>query len=219
MIATIGNVKEVPGRVMVETVRPDTPNLSDTVTVLWQDARQITPEQRRKVYALLGELAVWSGNTKDEAKAGMKANFRLQTVDGIHRKAFSLSDCDLTTAREFISFIIDYMVENDVPTARPLIEYADDAERYVYSCLMHRKCAVCGKKSDLHHVDHVTDRGFRNNISHLGLRCLPLCRLHHNEAHSTPENEFLDKYHLTPVTIDERIAKLYRLGGKDKGHE
>lgn len=61
MIATIGKVIEQPGSLTIQTARPDAENLSDTVTVLWQDCRTISPEQRRKAWALIGEIAAATG--------------------------------------------------------------------------------------------------------------------------------------------------------------
>lgn len=139
MIATIGRVMEQPGRVVVETTRPDAQNLSEHVTVLWQDARRISPEQRRKAYALMGEIAAWSGDTPEHVKGALKVDFRAKTMEGMQKQLFSLSDCDMSTARDFISFVIDFMLEYDVPSSRPLTEYAEDIEAYVYACAMHKK--------------------------------------------------------------------------------
>ena len=38
----------------------------DDVQVGLEDGRKITPEQRRKAFALVGEIAAWSGYEKDE---------------------------------------------------------------------------------------------------------------------------------------------------------
>lgn len=212
MIATTGRVVEMPGRVSIETTRPDAQNLSDQVTVLWQDARRITPEQRRKAYALMGEIAAWSGDTPDNVKAALKVDFRAKAMEGLQRQLFSLADCDLSTAREFIGYIIEFMLDNDVPSSRPLTEYAEDIEAYVYSCLMHRKCAVCGRHAELHHVDRIGMGGNRHDMCHIGMEALPLCRGHHQEAHQHGDKALLDKYHLVTATIDEAIARRYKLG-------
>ena len=108
------------------------------------------------------------------------------------------------------------MIENDVPSSRPLAEYADDVERYVFACLIHKKCAVCGRKAELHHVDRVGMGRDRREICHIGMQALPLCREHHQEAHQHGDKALLEKYHLVTVTIDERIAKANGLknGGK-----
>lgn len=207
MITTTGRAHEYPGGVMIATTRPDVPNLGDEVEVIWRDARRISPEQRRKAYALMGEIAAWSGDTPENVKAALKMDFRLKALEAMEKRLFSLSDCDMTTARLFVTYLIDFMLENDVPSSRPLAEYADDVERYVYACLIHKKCAVCGRKAELHHVDRVGMGRDRREICHIGMQALPLCREHHQEAHQHGDASLLEKYHLATVAIDERIAK------------
>ena len=216
MIATTGRAHYVPGGVMVATTRPDVPNLSDDVDVIWRDMRRISPEQRRKAYALMGEIAAWSGDTPENVKAALKMDFRLKALESMEKRLFSLSDCDMTTARLFITYLIDFALENDVPSSRPLAEYADDIERYVYACAVNKKCAVCGRKAELHNVDRVGMGRDRREICHIGMQALPLCREHHQEAHQHGDKALLEKYHLVAVAIDERIAKANGLknGGK-----
>ena len=88
---------------------------------------------------------------------------------------------------------------------------AEDIPRYVWACLMNRRCAVCGRHADLHHVDVVGMGRDRKEICHIGMRALPLCREHHTEIHSIGQEDFLRRYFLEPVKIDERIADVYRL--------
>ena len=40
----------------------------------------------------------------------------------------------------------------------------------------------------------------------LETRFLSLCRWHHAEIHSMPKEEFLEKYHLEPVYLNERLV-------------
>lgn len=91
--------------------------------------------------------------------------------------------------------LIDFCVSNGVPTSKPLTDYTDDIQHYVYACVIERKCAVCGQHADIHHVDPVGRRS-RDKISHIGMRCLPLCRIHHNEAHDKGNDWVLKQYHL-----------------------
>ena len=184
----------------------------DEVTVDIPDGRRISPEQRRKAYALMGEIAEWSGSSPDEVKLVQKHDFVTRHLEGLHRELFSLSDCDMTTARLYISYLIDFVLEFDVPLRVPLVTLCDDIHKAVYSCLMHKRCIICGKPCDLHHVDRVGMGRDRHDICHIGMECLPLCREHHNEAHDHGDNALMDKYHLETVTIDEKIARLYRLG-------
>lgn len=217
MIATVGRVtSEAPGAVMIATSRPPADNLSDTVTVCWADARNISPDQRRKAYALMGEIAAWGGSSPEEVKAAMKVDFRQRAFGGLQQGLISLADCTMTEARLFISMLVDFMLDMDVPSKVPLWDYNDDVAEYVYACLMHRKCAVCGRKADLHHVDRVGMGSDRREICHIGMKALPLCRTHHEEAHQHGDTRLMQKYHLEPIEIDQKIAKVYRLKGEPR---
>lgn len=187
----------------------------EEVEIGLKDGRRITPEQRRKAYALMGEISEWSGTEPEEIKEVLKYEFRKKIVRSLEKDLFSLSNCDVTTAKEFISYLIDFILRNDVQTHVPLMDLADDIDRYVYACLIHKKCAVCGMKAELHHVDQIGLGGDRTNVQHIGRRCLPLCRVHHDELHQRGAS-FMDHYHLKPGVIDERIAKVYRLKGGQK---
>ena len=189
----------------------------DTVQIGLEDGRKLSPEQRRKAFALVGEIAAWSGYERDEAHLTLKHQFIQNHLDQLQRELFSLADCDVTTAREYITYLIDFCLTFDVPTHVPLVDLCDDIERYVYSCLIHKKCAVCGKKAELHHVDRVGMGNNRNEIVHEGRRCLPLCGGvggHHTEVDHLGDAAFCDKYHIKPVLIDARIIKTYRLRTK-----
>lgn len=128
------------------------------------DGRRISPEQRRKAYALMGEIAEAVGYEKDEIKDVMKHDFVSNHLQQLEKELFSLSDCDVTTAKEYISYLIDFILRNDIPTHVPLIKLADDIDRYVYACLMRKKCCICGQKADFHHVDAVGMGNDRNEV-------------------------------------------------------
>ena len=189
----------------------------DCIIVL-DDGRHINAQQRRKIYALIGEIdehvnGIRTAAGMDEQKQLLKMEFMLKRMTDAERRMFSLSDCSVTTASNFIGFLIEFILANDIPTKFPLVEQADDVGRYVYACLLNKKCAVCGRKADLHHAEgsHVGSGFNRNEVHHLGREALPLCRAHHEEVHRTGEAEFLEKYHLEPVKLDERLCKIYKL--------
>ena len=186
----------------------------DEVQIGLEDGRKITPEQRRKAFALVGEIACWSGYERDEAHMTLKHDFIANHLEQLQKELFSMSDCDITTAREYINYLIDFCLKFDVPTRYPLAELCDDVERYVYSCLIHKKCCVCGKKAELHHVDRVGMGNDRNEIQHEGRRCLPLCQEHHTEVDHVGDIRLCEQYHVSPVKIDARIVKTYRLRTK-----
>jgi len=223
MISTTGKAYDHRGGIAVKTSRPPVDNLSEDVLVMWHDKRSISPEQRRKSWALIGEISAAYGylSTGDKKllNGDMKRKFLLErmdelTVDAIRR--FSLSDVDMTTARLYIDFLVEFIVEHEIPTREPLSELAEDIQSYVYACMMNKVCAICRKKADLHHVDRVGMGRNRDDMCHIGMEALPLCREHHMEAHQHGDRALLDKYHLETITIDERIAKRHSIGKKEK---
>jgi hypothetical protein len=200
---------------VVQTTRPDIPNLSDEVTVIWQDNRHITPEQRRKAWALMTEIAAFQGQDKEDTYAEQRSAFTLKHLETLQDGLFHLSSATVTTARAFITMLVEIIIEYGIPTKEPLYGLCDDIQRYVYACLMNKKCAVCGRKTELHHVTKIGMGRNRREIDHIGMLALPLCRDHHDEAHRIGETAFQEKYHLVPIEIDQKIAKKYGLKGAE----
>ena len=204
------------GRVLIVSPMPDGADDSE-VRVLWQDQEEITAEQRKKIFAICGEIAVWSGEDKERVRKVQTADFLRQNIEQLQMSALSLAisgNCDKGTASLFIEYLINFCLENEVPTSRPLQEYADDLERYTYGALLHKRCVVCGKKADLHHVDQVGMGYSRQTKPQLGALVMPLCRVHHGEYHSIGRTAFENKYHTVPVPMDKRIAGKYHISGK-----
>lgn len=199
-----------------EYVRQD---MKDAIVFL-PDGRKHSIDQHGKVWALIGEIALWAGYRASESSqvnALLKRDFLIQRFDRLSAaaiKEFSMSDVDVSTASLYIDWLVEFVLENNIPTKRPVTELCEDVQAAVYSAMMHKRCICCGKKADLHHVDRVGMGGDRREICHIGMRALPLCREHHQEAHQHGDAVLMDKYHLESVVIDERIAKKYRLGGK-----
>ena len=176
-----------------------------------KDSRTITAEQRKKAYALLGEIADYMGEMPEYTKRLFKLKFIHDELKGIADDVFSLSNCDVTIAHDFITYLIDFIIAHEIPTKVPLAELCEDVEKFVYSCAMKKICCVCGKKAELHHYDAIGSRYDRDKPVHEGLRALPLCREHHIRAHGISKETFLEEYHLQPITIDKSICKKWRL--------
>ena len=216
----IGEIQDVreDGRVIIMAGLPDLDRALlrqySKVEVILPDGRKISCTQRRKVYALLGEIAEYvdgirNADTIEEQKRLLKMEFMLKRMESAERRMFSLSDCDMSTAREFITYLIDFIIANDIPTRVPLIDNCDDIAAYMYACTMHRKCAVCGRPADIHHCEgsRIGAGVDRKKAHQLGREVLPLCRVHHTELHAMPESEFIAKYHLEKVKLDEALCK------------
>ena len=213
---TTGRAMESPQGVVVYTTRPPVDNLSNEVLVYWQDSRGRTLEQIRKAWALMGEIAEYQGQGKDDVYREQSTAFSLKHLEILQGELFHLSTATVSTARAFINLLIEIILEYGIPTKEPLYGLCDDIERYVYACLMNKKCAVCGRKTELHHYDHVGLGRNRREIDHIGMRAYPLCREHHEEIHLIGERAFDEKYHLVPIEIDQKIAKKYNLKGAEQ---
>ena len=214
-IITAGIAYLTPKGCVIKTTRPAVEHLSEEVRVFWADNRCISAEQRRKAWALMTEIAAYQGQDKEDVYREQSAAFSIKNFESLQGHLFHLSTATVSEARDFINLLIEIIIEYGIPTKEPLYGLCDDLERYTYACLMNKKCAVCGKKTELRHVDHVGMGYNRKEIDHIGMRCLPLCREHHMEAHNIGQTAFDAKYHLEPIAIDDKIAQKYRLRGTE----
>lgn len=220
MIGRIIDVRE-GGEVVIHATLPSIQHaidrLYDKVEIILPDGRTITAPQRRKVYAIIGEVAEYvegyrNAATIESTKEMLKWEFILARLEGQERRLFSLSNVDETTARNFIDYLIEFCVKNDIPMKISPLEYCEDVAKYIIACLYSRKCAICGKPADIHHCDgdRVGMGNNRDEVHHLGRKVLPLCRVHHDEAHHD-EKGFIDKYHLQPIELDKDLCKRLKL--------
>lgn len=218
MTTTTGNYYDTlpDGRVLIVSNMPEGADGTE-VRLLWQDQDEITADQRKKIFAIVAEIAQWSAHDPEYVRKNLTADFLRANIERLQLSALSLAisgNCDKGTASLFIDYLISFCLENAVPTSRPLQEYADDLERYTYSALLHRRCLICGKKADLHHCDQVGMGYNRNTKPQLGALVMPLCRVHHSEWHTIGRTAFENRYHAVPVPMDKRIAGKYNISGR-----
>ena len=210
-IITAGIAYETPKGCVVRTTRPAVEHLSDEVRVFWADNRCISAEQRRKAWALMTEIAAYQGQDKEDVYREQSAAFSIKNFESLQGHLFHLSTATVSEARAFITLLIEIIIEYGIPTKEPLYGLCDDLPRYMYACLINKKCAVCGKKAELHHYERVGMGRNRNEINHIGMLAEAVCREHHREIDTIGQKAFDEKYHLEPVAIDEQIGKKYRL--------
>ncbi len=182
------------------------------------DSRPLSDKQRRMCYALLREISDYTGMGADPTKEYMKLKFLAEDLGETADAIFSLSNAPMSLVCAFQRFLIRFILDWDIPCKVPLLNYVDDISDYIYHCLVVKKCCICGRPCDLHHVDRVGMGRDRHDMCHEGMEALPLCREHHTEAHSMPDAEFFDKYHLPGgIKLDKTLCRIYRLGKKMSG--
>lgn len=178
------------------------------------DARPLSDKQRRMCYALLHEIADWQGQDIETTKTERKLDFTINELERNGDKLLSFANAPVSVVRAFQRYLVEFVIVHDIPTKIPLWKYADDIGDYVYRCLINKKCAVCGKYADLHHLEgsFVGMGNNRDKINHIGLEAMSLCRQHHQLYHTIGQKDFFDKYHFDRgVIIDKTIKKIYNL--------
>lgn len=179
------------------------------------DSRPLSDKQRRNCYAMIREISNWNGDTPEENKKFLKLDFWQGELLQMADTMFSLSDAPMSVVASFQSWLARFIVRNDVPTKKPMLDYIDDIDDFIYASLAAKKCVICGKRADLHHVVSLGAGMNRDDVVHEGMEVLPLCREHHTEVHSIGRDTFMTKYHLNGgVICDKTICRIYGLKSK-----
>lgn len=200
-----------------------------TCDVLLHDGRSLSPKQRRKIFALINDITAYtSGFEKayNETLRAMQLGYLLDTSDNEQvRRALTFSYCtlkdidlfslgsrgaetlDMTTASDFIDWLVEFCIIHGVPCIDTLLNRCEDIQRYLYACVANRRCCICGVKADIHEVDTVGMGRNRRKIGHIGQLVQPLCRVHHNEVGKIGQKSFNKKYALEAIKLDENLIK------------
>lgn len=211
MITTEGRAYEQRGVVYIKTTRPAVDHLADEVTVFWHDSRQRSLEQIRKAFALMTEIGNHQGQSAEDVYIEQRDAFGLEFMEQLNNQFFHLSTATMSEASAFINYLINLIIAHGIQTREPILALCEDIPKAVYACLQNKRCIVCGRNAELHHVDAIQMGYNRREKPQLGNRVLPLCREHHSEVHNIGNAAFMSKYHLETVCLDERLAKVYGL--------
>ncbi len=202
----MGTGSEIVVRVDADTARTVRDRHIKDVELRLDDGRQITVKQRKKIYATLNDIAVFLGYLPEEMKEIMKYHYVTSTGKAEYLsgdKIFSFADCSVETAQEFIGFILEFALEYSVPLSEPGVYRADDISRYLYACLKHKKCCVCGRNGEIHHVDTIGMGNNRRKVDDSQYRKMCLCRTHHTIAHQRGMPAFEKMYMVYGIVYEE----------------
>jgi len=201
----VGSTALISAEINPEVIKKQ--NITKCLVTL-NDGRTITAEQRKKAYATIRDISDYSGHAPEFLKEWFKYEYIIKTGG----EYFSLSDCSVTVARQYINVLIDFCLRYGVPVYEPMTNRTDDIDAYLYMCLYYRKCAVCGRAADVHHVtgSKIGMGADRDKAHHAGREAIALCRTHHNEAHSR-EREFFEENHIYGIKLDETLCERLNL--------
>ncbi len=173
------------------------------IGVWLSDNRTITGLQRNKIYALCRAISKFSGHSVEEIKEQMKEMFICEEdID-----EFSLANCPLKTASDFMDYLIDFCFRENVPIEDATVIKDFNMHQYLKLCITYKKCCVCGCKADIHHVDTIGMGNNRRKIDDSKKRKMALCRKHHTESHTIGQTEFNEKYHVYGIIYSEEEEK------------
>lgn len=169
----------------------------------FDDGRIISIEQRKKAYATIRDIADYTGYLPEEQKEWLKYLYIQKTGDDY----ISLSDCSMDQAREFINVILEYAIENGVQLSEQAINRTDDIGKYLYFCIKHKKCAICGQTGEIHHEDAIGMGNDRKTIDDSNYKKICLCRKHHTIAHQMGVDRFTKMYKVYGIIVREESSE------------
>ena len=163
------------------------------------DGRSISADQRKKIYATIRDISDHTGHAPEELKELLKYYYMAESGE----EYFSFSNCSVTVARLFINFLIEFAFYWDIPLMDTGLNRTDDISKYLWLCIKFRKCCICGKPGEIHHVDTIGIGRDRTKVDDSNYKKIALCRIHHTEAHVIGKDSFENKYHVYGVTYKE----------------
>ena len=158
--------------------------------VILDDGRHISIDQRKKIYATLRDISEYTGDPPEATKEWMKYCY----IEKTGCQYFSLSDCYVTTAREFINFLMDVCLRNGIILTESGLKRTDDIDAYLIQCIRYKRCCICGRPADVHHVDAIGMGNDRRHFDDGENEIIALCREHHTQAHSLGNARFMERY-------------------------
>ena len=173
------------------------------------DGKKITIQQRKKIFALLNDIYLFTGQPQEDLR--QQFQFYLEMIKGYER--ISLTNTTRHIASELIDTIIAWVFQNDIPLNYKTSDLMKQDQTFLYLATVHRKCVICGKSNaELAHY-HAVGRGRnRRKIDHTDNRVLALCHFHHKQQHDMGMDSFNAKYHLTDswVQVNARLNKMLK---------
>ena len=176
------------------------------VEIRFVDPRRFTQEQRRFIYALIGDISDFTGQPSESLKEVFK--WRYEAITGRRISLSNISANTVSDATLYADIILDFIFENHIPFKNGYEILPANQEYYFYKCVTSRTCCICGKpNADIDHFNKALGRRNRKTVDHTEYDFASLCRQHHNEKHQIGITAFKDKYHVIGVKLNQETIK------------
>ena len=189
----------IPGEMIQSKIIKYRNGSSINAEIKIDDGRTITSDQRKKIFATIKDISLYTGDHPEDLRAYLLYDYCIETGE----MPFSLSNCSISTAREFITFIIDFILKHDIPLSDAALKRTDDIDRYLWGCIKYKRCCLCGKDGETHHWDAIGMGHDRRTYDDTDNRKIQLCRIDHSEAHAMGRDSFGAKYHVYGIIYEE----------------
>lgn len=187
---------------------------TNTAEIKINDDRIITPEQRRKIYATIKDISIFTGDEPEYLKEFLKFDYSGESGE----EYFSLSNCNINTARNFINHIIDFVLRENIPLSDIGVNRTDDIDKYLYGCIKYRRCSITGRAgADIHHCvgSKVGMGNNRRKISNKGRELIALSRDWHRKVEQEGEEEIFKLYKIYGIMLDNAALRELKLSEGD----
>lgn len=176
------------------------------------DSRSIRADQRKKIFATIRDIATYTGDDPEYIRGILLYDFCIAS----DVMPFSLSDCSVAIAREYLDYIIEFALAWHIPLRDKGVDRTDDIDKYLYFCIKHRVCAITGQSgADIHHVDAIGMGANRDKVDHTQYRLIALSRHWHRLVHDKGEDEIFKKNKVYGIKVDEETLDYLGIKSKD----
>ena len=179
------------------------------LTVLdFYEKDSITDLQRKHYFALIGDYTEYTGTPEQAADSYFRYNF-MQEQGLDEYPSLARNRMKKTMATELITWLIEFMVQNEIPFRKQQFYLTADTSRMLFALTMKRICWITGKpNADIHHATSLVGMGRdRNKHNHLESTFMALSREAHNEIHNIGLTAFMKKYHVRPIKLNKENLK------------
>lgn len=179
------------------------------VEIRFIDPRGFSAEQRRFIYALLGDIYAYTGEPIESLK-----DYFWSRYEALTGREISLKDVSPNTMEDvglLADIILDFIFEWDIPFKNGYDILPMNRSYYFYKCITTRTCCICGKpNADIDHFSKALGRRDRKTVDHTQFDFAALCREHHQIKHQIGITNFKNKYHVEGIRLNQETIK--RLG-------
>ena len=178
------------------------------VNIEIQDGKKITVKQRKKIFALLNDIYLFTGQPQEDLR--QQFQFYLEMIKGYER--ISLTNTTRHIASELIDTIIAWVFQNDIPLNYKTSDLMKQDQTFLYLATVHRKCVICGRRGELAHHKAIGRGANRKKMDHYGYEVLALCREHHQSQHNMGVETFDKLHHLENswVPVNNRLNDMLK---------